>query len=154
MRADEDRSLGEASLYPYWVDIKPLHSDVDFNDHINHIAVMRYFEHARVAEFRPQLEALEHCALVLAKLDMVFWSETRFRPSLAVGTRLLGTGRSSLKIVQGLFDDTLCTAAMRTVVVKIDTRTKTSIALTDSDLRIFDKLTLGTTQANGAGGDQ
>lgn len=140
MHADATPPPRRADAYPHWTDIVPLHSDIDFNAHINHTALVRYFEHARLAELAPRLHDFKASRFVLAKIEVLFLAPAHIECSLRVGSRLHARGRTSFTIDQGLFHGSICSATMRAVAVKIDAHSGKPTELTPADAALYDAL--------------
>lgn len=56
----------------------------------------------------------------VASLTMDFLAEARFPGTVAIGTRVLRIGRSSVHLGQGIFSGETCVATARIVMVRAD----------------------------------
>ena len=133
---DIDFDLGERESYRYFNRHIIRFADLDPEGHVNNIAYAQYFESARVAFWR---NAGRHAgapdsAGVIATLTIDFRAEMDFPGEIEVGTRLLGIGRSSTRMAQGLFLGGVCMATSTAVSVQIDRVSRRPMTLSD-DLR-------------------
>ena len=99
------------------------YGDMDTNGHVNNVAISQFCEGGRVAFARCGDLQRENpvLGLSLAKVTIEFRAEAHFPGIVRVGTRILGFGRSSCRLVQGLFQDGRCIATSEAVSVCFDT---------------------------------
>jgi acyl-CoA thioester hydrolase len=82
----------------------------------------------------------DDCAFVIASLQLDFLAEITWPGNVDIGTRVATVGRSSVTIEQGLFQNGLCTATARTVVVQVNERNRRSQPLSDTTAQRFSEL--------------
>ena len=99
------------------------YGDMDAYGHVNNVAIAQFCEGGRVAFERCGDLQRENpvLGLSLAKVTIEFRAEAHFPGIVRVGTRILGFGRSSCRLVQGLFQDGRCIATSEAVSVCFDT---------------------------------
>ena len=66
---------------------------------------------------------------MIARLELDFRAELGWRDVVEIGTVVLGVGRSSFTLGQGLFADARCVATARSVLVLIDETTRRATPL-------------------------
>ncbi|MCC7272440.1 MAG: acyl-CoA thioesterase [Alphaproteobacteria bacterium] len=120
---------GDPASYRLWREEVLRYGDMDVNGHVNNIAIAQFCEGGRVAFERVCDLQREHAALglSLAKVTIEFRAEAHFPGIIRVGTRLLGFGRSSCRLLQGVFQDGRCVATSEAVAVCFDTRLRMAV---------------------------
>lgn len=115
---------GDPARYRLWREEVLRYGDTDSNGHVNNVAIAQFCEGGRVAfEHACDLQRENPIlGLTLAKVAIDFRTEAQFPGIVRVGTRLLGFGRTSCRLVQGLFQDGRCIATSEAVAVCFDTR--------------------------------
>lgn len=102
------------------------YGDMDTNGHVNNVAISQFCEGGRVAFERTgdlQRDNPEY-GLSLAKVTIEFRAEAYFPGMVRIGTRVMGFGRSSCRLLQGLFQDGRCIATSEAVSVCFDIRAR------------------------------
>lgn len=112
----------EHGAYRHWYDVGLRYNDTDRQGHVNNVAFVTFCEQGR-ADFllgtaAPALP--EGASFVLARLVIDYRREVFWPGTVSVGTGVLGVGRSSLRLAQGLFVGTECVAMAVNVVVLVD----------------------------------
>ncbi len=117
------------------LDAFPLHSmdriryaDTDRQGHVNNAVFATFLETGRVALlYAPDAPLAEPgSAFVIARLAIDFRAEIRWPGDVAIGTRVASVGRSSIRLEQGVFQDSLCVATGESVIVLMDEQTRRS----------------------------
>ncbi len=94
-------------------------SDLDFQKHVNNAAITSLFANARFDYLsdivRPHLTP--DAKLVIARLEVDFASEVLYGAPVQTGTRILGFGRTSMRLEQALFQNDRCAARAVSVFV-------------------------------------
>lgn len=123
----------DTALYRLWREEVIRYGDVDTNGHVNNVAIAQFCEGGRVAfEDAGRLRDEDPgFGLSLAKVTITFRAEAHFPGSIRVGTRILGFGRSSCRLLQGLFQDGRCVAVSEAVSVCFDTRVRKAVSFPD-----------------------
>lgn len=119
----------EPGLFRLWREEILRYGDMDTNGHVNNVAIAQFCEGGRVAFERCGDLQRENpdLGLSLAKVTIEFLAEAHFPGMVRIGTRILGFGRSSCRLVQGLFQDGRCIATSEAVSVCFDTRARRAV---------------------------
>ncbi len=108
--------------YAHWRSEHIRYGDLDTNGHVNNIAFLVYSESGLV----PFLAALGHpvdhreTPWMTARIEIDLRAQLHYPGEVDIGTRVLGLGRSSLTLGQGLFSGESCAATLRRVMVLVD----------------------------------
>ncbi len=121
MSGDEAAPRGRSS-YRHWYDVGLRYNDTDRQGHVNNVAFGTFCEQGR-ADFllgaaAPALP--EGASFVLARICLDYLHEVFWPGTVSVGTGVLGVGRSSMRLAQGLFVGEACVAAATSVIVLVD----------------------------------
>ncbi len=120
----EQRTVTEKPALPVQADFQHVRDDIlrltdlDFQQHVNNAAITAFFANARfdfLATVRPHLAA--DAKLVIARLEVDFTGEVRYGAPIHTGTRILGFGRTSMRVEQALFQNGRCAARAVSVFV-------------------------------------
>lgn len=114
----DNLSLSDFPLTTY---DKLRYADTDRQGHVNNAVFSTYFETGRV-EFiydsdLPPLE--EGASFVIASLEIKFLNEIIWPGRVDIGTGILKTGRSSIKLFQMLFQDGRPVGSAESVIVQV-----------------------------------
>jgi len=98
--------------------------DMDALGHVNNVEYFRYGESGRIAYF----DALERDdptfwkshGIILASMGCDFLAQVHYPAELVIATRVARLGRSSLDMVQGIFQGERLVAALKGVMVWFD----------------------------------
>ncbi|MBZ0189817.1 MAG: acyl-CoA thioesterase [Candidatus Obscuribacterales bacterium] len=117
--------------YKHFVDVELRYGDTDRQGHINNAVFCTLFESGRVAFLYEdgQFIAGQGKSIVIAKLTLDYLKEMTFPGVCQIGSRVLSTGRSSIRIGQAIFKDGICTSTAESIVVLIDEATGKSTPL-------------------------
>ncbi len=111
----------ERGAYRHWYDVAVRYNDTDRQGHVNNVAFVTFCEQGR-ADFllgaaAPALP--EGASFVLARLAIDYRREVCWPGTVSVGTGVLGVGRSSMRLAQGLFVGEACVATAVNVIVLV-----------------------------------
>ncbi len=127
--------LMDRSGFPHWTSEKIRCQDIDRLGHVNNVAMAIYAESGRVefvdAVMPAPLTADNGPLWVIARLDIQFRAQAHYPGTVAVGTRVLRIGNSSITLGQGLFTGERCIATTESVVVLVDPDTERGMTLPD-----------------------
>lgn len=113
--------------FRFWTHEKLRNADTDQFRHVNNAVISTLFEAARMEIFAPlAVRALMQGGnLAIARLLVEFRKEVHFPGQVAIGSRVMAIGKTSVRIAQGLFvensDD--CSASAEAVCVIVDPST-------------------------------
>ncbi len=132
--------------YTLWTYEKLRYADTDRQGHVNNAVFATMLETGRVELLYDPDDPLhsEGCAFVIASLHLDFLAEITWPGKVDIGSRVAAVGRSSVTIEQGLFQNGVCAATARTVVVQVNERTRRSHPLPDSTVQRFSELMIPT----------
>jgi len=120
-------------------------ADTDRLGHVNNAVFATFCETGRtVLLFDPASPlAARDCDYVIARLELDFLAELNWPGEVAIGTAVLSVGRTSVTLVQGIYDDAeRPVARAETVIVQIDRATRRSSALAQATVARLKALTL------------
>lgn len=118
--------LTDRGLFRVWSREVARFGDTDRQGHVNNAVFATFCESGRVAFLHPEEGPLAppgH-AFVIARLALDFRAELHWRDVVEIGTGVLGLGRSSFTLGQGLFRGENCVATAECVMVLTDARTR------------------------------
>ncbi|AKX52271.1 acyl-CoA thioesterase [Thiopseudomonas alkaliphila] len=117
--------------------------DTDSQGHVNNAVFVTLLEVGRVEMlFDPKYQLVtENSAFVLAHLSMDYLAEMTWPGEVTIGTCVVNTGRSSLTLAQGLFQNGKCVATAKTVMVLIDIVERRPKAISDAAIAQLAQLT-------------
>lgn len=123
--------------YPLQTYEKLRYADTDRQGHVNNAVFSTMLETGRVELLYAPEGALhdEGCAFVIASLHLDFLGEIRWPGRVDVGTRVASIGKSSLTLEQGLFQEGVCVAMAKTVIVQMNEASRRSQGLTESTVQ-------------------
>jgi acyl-CoA thioester hydrolase len=135
----------ERGYYPHRVTEKLRYGDTDRQGHVNNAVFSTLLEAGRVSYIYDPAHPLagEACAFVIARLEVDFRAELNWPGDVVVGTAVAKIGRSSFELTQGLFQDDVCAALSRSVIVQMDERTRRSHPLSDHTRAVLSRLLKG-----------
>ena len=117
--------------FPFKTTDKIRYGDTDRQGHVNNVVFAVFLETARVELLFDPAAPLAGAgtSFVLARLELDFVAEITWPGTVAIGTRVLQIGRSSLRMQQAVFQNERCVANAQTVIVLIDENTRKSTPL-------------------------
>lgn len=142
----ETIDLTELKLEDY-----PLHSydkirycDTDRQGHVNNALFSSFLETGRVELlYNPEKPLYsDGGAFVIASSTLNLLSEIRWPGKIDIGTGLTKVGNSSIRLVQGLYQNGNLCATAETVIVQMDEATRGSKPLDDETKEILGKLVI------------
>jgi len=133
--------------FPRHTTDKLRYADTDRQGHVNNALFATFLETGRVEILHDPDQPLEAngAEFVVAHLSLDFRGEIQWPGTVTVGTGVKAVGTSSITFVQGLFQEDRCVARAETVIVQIDTASRSSHALTDdtrdrlNDLKVAER---------------
>jgi acyl-CoA thioester hydrolase len=129
--ASESPKAIDAAAYRFWIPERVRFADLDLQGHVNNKAFTVYAESGRAAFLReigfwtPDSPRQN----VVVRLELDYLRELHYPGEIRVGVRVLKLGRTSFTLGLGIFDGDACAAAVVTVLARIDTRTRATVAL-------------------------
>lgn len=140
MSASDDLDLTDRDVFRHWQRITIRSTDEDPLGHVNNCIYAAWIEVARVMLIRQYLEAApEGVNTALVSMTIDFMRETTFPGEVEVGSRLIGTGRTSMRSGFGVFRDGQCLATSRCVNVFFDLKARRSVPPTADMRTIMDR---------------
>jgi acyl-CoA thioester hydrolase len=123
-----DLDLTQRASYVYFETEKIRFSDTDMIGHVNNVAFAALLESGRTAYAHARL--FPHMPPgrvgVMARVEIDYRRELHWPGTVDIGSRIVGIGRSSYVIGQGIFRDGHCITTGRTTIVLIDRETRKS----------------------------
>lgn len=115
--------------FPARVTEKIRFGDTDRLGHVNNAVFASFCESGRTAVLWDEALGLQAAEsyFVLARLAIDFHSELLWPGEVEIGTRVARLGRSSITMVQAIFQNGVCAATADSVVVRVSNATRRSI---------------------------
>ncbi len=131
--------------YPRQSTDKVRYADTDRQGHVNNAVFATFLETGRVEIlYDPERPlAAEGAEFVIARLSLDFRGEIRWPGSVTVGTGVWSIGSSSLTLSQAVYQDGRCVAHAETVIVQVDSVSRSARPLTTAAKTRFDDLRVG-----------
>ena len=122
----------ERGSYPIWTYDKLRYADTDRQGHVNNAVFATFCESGRVMFLYDENLNLAgtDANFVVVRLELDFRAELFYPGRIDIGTRVLGIGRSSFRLGQGIFNGDICAATSETVLVLMDGPTRKAKPLT------------------------
>jgi acyl-CoA thioester hydrolase len=119
-------------------------ADLDRQGHVNNAVFATFSEIGRVAFMYDPARPLapEGKSFVVARLLINFHAELFWPGSVEIGTGVLKIGRSSMTLLQGMFNDGRPVATAEATIVMVDRQTRRSTPLPPQTLEILQGLQL------------
>lgn len=115
--------------FPHWSEEIVRISDLDFQMHVNNSVYSAYLGNARYNflsdHVRPHLD-LEAAMMVVARAEIDFCAPVFHGEKVRLGTRLMGVGRTSLRLEQVVVQGGKRCACAETVMVHVDRKSEHS----------------------------
>ena len=120
------------SDYPHHVREVVRYRDMDAQAHVNNAIYSTWFESGRVIMLRaPDLSVgVLNGTFVLARSEIDFLRELRWPGEVVIGSAIAHFGNRSFVMEQAVFQEDVCAAAGRMVLVMLDTTTRQPAPLT------------------------
>lgn len=96
-------------------------SDLDFQKHVNNATTTALFANARFEFLHATVRTVlpPEGKLFIARLEVDFTGEMHYGEPVFIGTRILGCGRTSMRLEQAIFQGGRCAARSVSVFVRI-----------------------------------
>ena len=117
--------------FPFVTFDKIRYNDTDRQGHVNNAVFATFFETGRVEMlYQPSHQFLsDDCSFVVAKSTIELIAEIHWPGQVDIGTGIVRIGNSSLVIAANLYQQGRLVATSETMVVQVNTQTKTSQGL-------------------------
>ncbi len=117
--------------FPFVTFDKVRYNDTDRQGHVNNAVFATFFETGRVEMlYQPSHQFLsDDCSFVVAKSTIELIAEIHWPGQVDIGTGIVRIGNSSLVIAANLYQQGRLVATSETMVVQVNTQTKTSQGL-------------------------
>jgi len=115
--------------YPFSMEIHPRFADLDFQRHVNNVAIANFYQESRVRFNRHVLQALyadpanEMLARkVLADIHITYLAEVTYPEIVTIGVGVQRIGRTSYSVSAGMFQLDKCVGISDAVLVFTNTK--------------------------------
>jgi len=136
MTADLDAAILSPDHYRFWIEDRVRFADLDALGHCNSAVYSTYFESARVALLElvghPVIGRATSFAIVRQVID--YRRELAMDARLRIGTRVTKLGRTSVGLVNAVFEGEACAATAEILGVVLSMATRRPVEL-PADLR-------------------
>ena len=115
----DDARRRDPAAYPWSVEVPTRFGDMDFNGHLNNVAIANLYEEGRV-RFNQHLRsafALGRPRFLVARVEIDYLGEARYPAPATLVAASLDVGRTSWRIGLGLFQNGTCHGLCDTVMV-------------------------------------
>jgi len=121
----------ERGSYAIWTYDKLRYGDTDRQGHVNNAVFATFCETGRVTFLYDEKLNLAgpDANFVVVRLELDFRAELFYPGRIDIGTRVLGIGRTSFRVGQGIFNGNTCAATAESVLVLMDEPTRRAKAL-------------------------
>jgi acyl-CoA thioester hydrolase len=122
----------ERGSYAIWTYDKLRYGDTDRQGHVNNAVFATFCESGRVMFLFDEKLSLAGPGSVFAvvRLEIDYRAELFYPGRIDIGTRVLGIGRTSFRLGQGIFNGGTCAATSESVLVLMDEATRKAKLLT------------------------
>lgn len=122
----------ERGSYAIWTYDKLRYCDTDRQGHVNNAVFATFCESGRVMFLFDEKLSLAGPGEMFAvvRLEIDFRAELFYPGRIDIGTRVLGIGRTSFRLGQGIFNGDACAATSESVLVLMDEATRKPKPLT------------------------
>lgn len=109
------------------------YADMDRQGHVNNALFSTFFETGRVEILRDKtLENLRgQSEFVIANINLNFIGEIHYPGKIDIGTAILEIGRSSIKLIQCIYQNDELKASAESVIVQVSPKTRKSMPLSE-----------------------
>ena len=123
---------------------KVRYADTDRQGHVNNAVFANFLETGRVELlYNAELPILaDHSSFVIVSLNLNFLKEIKWPGRVEIGTGILKTGNSSITIYQALFQNEICVAKAKTIIVQVDDQSGSAKPLNEHAKRILNQWVL------------
>lgn len=140
-----DAERFQSRRYKHWSEDHVRFSDLDPLGHTNNNAIGEYFENSRADLFRkvtPQWPRGGEI-FVLARISIDYRHELHMPAHLRIGTRVLGFGRTSMRMASAVFHEKIGIAYAETVSVLINEQSRKPVEIPPELRNLLSKYTEG-----------
>lgn len=122
----------ERGSYAIWTYDKLRYGDTDRQGHVNNAVFATFCESGRVMFLFDEKLSLAGPDGIFAvvRLEIDYRAELFYPGRIDIGTRVLGIGRTSFRLGQGIFNGNTCAATSESVLVLMDEPTRKAKPLT------------------------
>ena len=114
-----DPRRGELGRYPFVVELQTRWGDMDFQRHVNNVALARYYEEARVRFLGTVADDVgEAFHGVVAAVRMDYLRDVHYPATVQVAAGVAEVGRTSLRLLQAVFQDDACVGLADVTLVR------------------------------------
>ena len=127
--------------YPIKTYDKIRYRDMDRQGHVNNAVFSSFLETGRVEliyNSSNQIISMDS-SFVIASLNLDFILELKWPGTVEIGTGIIKIGTSSIKIVQGLYQDEKLAATAETIIVQTNKKTGSSKPLSSKAKEILNR---------------
>ena len=127
--------------YPIKTYDKIRYRDMDRQGHVNNAVFSSFLETGRVEliyNSSNQIISMDS-SFVIASLNLDFILELKWPGTVEIGTGIIKIGTSSIKIVQGLYQDKKLAATAETIIVQTNKKTGSSKPLSSKAKEILNR---------------
>ena len=120
--------------YRVWGSEHVRYSDTDAQGHVNNVSYAAYLETGRTTLGQAcglPIGLHQGTHMVLARVEIDYLAEVHWPAALDLGQAVLRVGRSSVTVIQGVFQGDRCVAKGREVLVMVETATGRSTPIPD-----------------------
>lgn len=121
------------------------YGDMDTQGHVNNAVFTTLLETGRTSLLsHPQINAWQHgdYAYVIARLEVDYRAELLWPGLVHIGTAVKSIGKSSMVLVQGLYQDEKCVATAQSVMVQVGKASHKPEPITEATRAILEGLML------------
>ncbi|HKF73194.1 MAG TPA: thioesterase family protein [Stellaceae bacterium] len=125
-------SATERGSYAIWTHDILRYGDTDRQGHVNNAVFATFCESGRVLFLFDEKLSLAgpNDNFAVVRLEIDFRAELFYPGRIDIGTRVLGIGRTSFRLGQGIFNGDTCAATSESVLVLMDETTRKAKPLT------------------------
>lgn len=129
-------------LFKNWSSDKIRYSDTDRQGHVNNACFASFCETGRVNFLYNPKNPLSSIgfSFVIAKLIIEFHAELNWPGDVEIGTAVKSLGKSSMTLIQGLYQADKLVATAETVIVQVNDETKKSANLNEVAIKFLKTL--------------
>lgn len=151
MKKVKEKKLSDIDLKQLKLEDYPLRSydkirycDTDRQGHVNNALFSSFLETGRVEFlYNPDKPlASKGGAFVIANQNLSLLAEIRWPGKVDIGTGVSKIGKSSIRLVQGLYQNGVLTAMAETVIVQMDEETRGAMPLGQETLNVLQEMVI------------
>lgn len=124
-----DSRRKQFEYYPFSIEVHPRFADLDFQRHVNNVAIANYYQESRARFNRHVFQALYAdkaneilTRKVLADVHITYLAEVSYPELVTVGVGVQRIGRTSYSVSAGLFQLDKCVGVCDAVLVFTNTK--------------------------------